>query len=130
MRSSGARYFTASRNVTPEVLPVRGASHCATSPGRWVTRPDGARIVENTLHTRYDSAANLEHFTLAYELFKDGRMVEEEREDYILRHYEPEEFALLLAAAGFADIGVTQAYGDKPPQGDDILVVFTCRKPE
>ncbi len=112
------------------VLEVLTPAARATSPGRWITRPDGARIVENTLHARYDSAANLEHFTLAYELFKGGRMVEEEREEYTLRHYEPEEFALLLAAAGFADIGVTQAYEDTPPQDDDILVVFTCRKPE
>ena len=93
--------------------------------GRWVTRPDGARIVISWLR-HYDPAARVQHGLHRYELIKDGRLLETEWEEYDQRFYEVPEFSMLLASAGFTGIQTRKAHAQAAPDETDDTVVFEC----
>ena len=96
--------------------------------GRWVTRPDGARIVISQL-SRYSAAESVLRSIHRYELIKDGRSLEEEWEELDERLYEPAEFRALLEACGFT--AVRHSSGrvlDESDDSDDSLV-FSCVRP-
>jgi hypothetical protein len=93
--------------------------------GRWVERPDGAKIVISGL-SQYNAAERVSHSLHRYELIKDGRLLETEWEELDLRYYEAGEVCSLLQAAGFASIQYYQAYGRGVPDDSDESLVFEC----
>jgi len=96
--------------------------------GRWVERPDGAKIVISWLG-HYDVATRISHSIHRFELVKDARLLETEFEDFDLRYYEPEEFAQLLENTGFRAVRTWKAHEFRPPEDADEAIVFECVKP-
>jgi SAM-dependent methyltransferase len=98
--------------------------------GRWVERPDGARLILSWL-SQYSGAANITTSVHRYELVKDGQLLAQEYEDFRVRTYEPAEFRGLLERAGFERIEAFQPYErvvmSAPERAEDALV-FSCRK--
>jgi SAM-dependent methyltransferase len=96
--------------------------------GRWVERPDGAKLIISWL-SQYSGAHNVTSSVHRYELVKDGQLVASEYEEFRVRSYEPEEFRRLLQLAGFTEIAALKPYTDEPADEGDDAFVFTCRKP-
>lgn len=95
--------------------------------GRWVTRPDGAKIVISTL-SKYDAATQISHNLHRYELIKDGQLLETEWEELDLRFYTFDEFNALLVGAGFSAIQCFQPYTLQALAGAADTFVFECKK--
>jgi hypothetical protein len=95
--------------------------------GRWVQRPDGARIVISQL-SHFDPAERISHSVHRYELIRDGRLLETEWEDFDLRLYEAGEFSGLLESAGFTDIRMHGGYDLKPLEAADDTIIYECRR--
>lgn len=91
----------------------------------WV-RPDGARIVLTATVVKHEG--NVSESIGKYELFKDGRLLETELDDFPIRFYEPDEFCRLLTTAGFDSVRVTKAYTDEPPSPDEWLLSFRAKR--
>ena len=96
--------------------------------GRWVTRPDGAKIVISWLGN-FNAQQRISHDLHRYELIKDGQLLETEWEEFDLRFYEIGEFSRLLENAGFTAIKTLKAYADDAPGDKDDTIVFECVKP-
>ena len=93
--------------------------------GRWVTRPDGARIIISWL-TRYDAATSIASSIHRYDLIEDGQLVASEFEELELRQYDLDEIRVLLAATGFSHVRVLKTWSDAPPGDADEDVVIEC----
>lgn len=96
--------------------------------GRWVERPDGARIVISWI-SRHEPGGRVSRSLYRYELIEDGRLLETELEDFDLRSYEPAEFRALLGTAGFTVVREFSAPEDIAYDGADGSLVFECVKP-
>jgi SAM-dependent methyltransferase len=96
--------------------------------GRWVERPDGAKLILSWL-SQYSGAANITHSLHRYELVKDGQLLATELEDFRVRSYAPEEFRALLEGAGFEGIQALKPYEDTPADESDDAIVFRCHTP-
>lgn len=103
-------------------------SHSWPWGGRWVERPDGAKIVLSWLG-RYSAEEHVSYSIGRYELVKNGRLLETEFEDFNLRFYAPDEFQAMLEAAGFTAIRAWKAYRFEPPEETEESLVFECLKP-
>lgn len=68
--------------------------------GRWVQRPDGARIVISGIE-RLDESERVSYGMNRYDLVKGGRLLETEYEELDLRFYAEDEFLALLSKARF-----------------------------
>ena len=66
---------------------------------------------------------------MRYELFKNGRLVETELEDFAVRYYERDDFRRLLDTAGFVGIRAARPHDDAELGGEDNAVVFECSRP-
>lgn len=114
------------------VLEVdRAAFETSTSwpwGGRWLKRPDGALIVMSWLG-QYAASERISYSIHRYELVIEGRVVETEIEEFNLRAYEPQEFQVLLEAAGFVDVKPLKAFEQRAPDADDEGLVFECQRP-
>jgi SAM-dependent methyltransferase len=95
--------------------------------GRWVERPDGAKLILSWL-TQYSGSANVTTSLHRYELVKDGQSLAVEHDDFCVRSYESEEFRCLLSRAGFIDIQALKPYERVPADGSDEAIVFLARK--
>jgi hypothetical protein len=95
--------------------------------GRWVDRPDGARIVFSWL-VQYSGAPDITTSLHRYELLEGGKLVATEFEELRVRSYAPEVFRSLLEAAGFRDIEALKPYERSPADESDDAVVFSARK--
>jgi ubiquinone/menaquinone biosynthesis C-methylase UbiE len=95
--------------------------------GRWVERPDGAKIVLSSL-SHYDAKDHLMHSINRYDLIKNGQLFETEFEDFNLRYYDLIEFDQLLEAAGFQDRKALKLYTFSAADETDRSVVFECSK--
>ncbi|HEX5322590.1 MAG TPA: hypothetical protein VFW40_02310, partial [Capsulimonadaceae bacterium] len=95
--------------------------------GTWVERPDGARILLSSLDRACDDP-RVSHGLGRYELIKDGKLLETEFEDFILRRYEPGEIIGLLQEAGFVDIRAYGGYHREPPADSDSSVIVECKR--
>jgi SAM-dependent methyltransferase len=93
--------------------------------GRWVTRPDGARIIISWL-TRYDAATSITSSIHRYDLIQDGRLLATEFEEFDLRQYDLDEIRGLLAATEFKQVRVLKTWRDAPPDDADEDVVIEC----
>jgi ubiquinone/menaquinone biosynthesis C-methylase UbiE len=96
--------------------------------GRWVERPDGAKIICSWLG-HYKEAERVSYSLGRYELVKDGQLLATEFEDFNLRFYDPEEFRTLLETAGFTAIHTFKAYASCAPEETDESILFECAKP-
>jgi SAM-dependent methyltransferase len=95
--------------------------------GRWVERPDGAKLILSWL-SQYSGSANVTNSVHRYELVKDGQVLAVEYDDFRVRSYESEEFGRLLAHAGFVDIEGLKPYERGPADVSDEAIVFCARK--
>lgn len=99
--------------------------------GRWVTRPsDGAKIMISWLG-RYDAVTSITYNIHRYELFKDGRLLATEIEEFDLRQYSAAELVGLLEEAGFSQIRMFTPYEERRAVCESTAdeVVIECRKP-
>ncbi len=95
--------------------------------GRWVERPDGAKLILSWL-SQYSGAPNISQSLHRYELVKNGQLLEVEYEDFRVRCYDKDEFAALLSAAGFSDIHALRPYEGCPADDSDEAFVFSARR--
>jgi hypothetical protein len=109
------------------LLPAEPASSGGWG-GRWVERPDGAKLILSWL-TQYSGSANVTTSIHRYELVKDGRLLASEYDDFRVRSYESAEFFQLLERAGFEGIEMLKPYERAPADDRDEAIVFHCRKP-
>ncbi len=96
--------------------------------GRWVERPDGAKILLSWLDS-YDEEKQVTRSVNRYELIKDGQLLQTEYEDFNLIYYDPGGFSDTLQASGFGKIKMWRAYGFEPPAEADESIVFECSRP-
>jgi len=100
--------------------------------GRWVTRPDGAKIVFSWL-SQYVAPTGISSSLHRYDLLKEGRLLAQEFEEFELKLYEPAEFRELLARAGFTEIQALTPYSlepvDEHSAGDaEEGMIFICSR--
>jgi SAM-dependent methyltransferase len=100
--------------------------------GRWVTRPDGAKIVLSWL-SQYVAPTGISSALHRYDLLKEGRLLAQELEDFELKLYELAEFHELLARAGFSQIQALTPYSLEPVDerssaGTEDGVIFVCSR--
>ncbi|HEY7089446.1 MAG TPA: class I SAM-dependent methyltransferase, partial [Tepidisphaeraceae bacterium] len=93
--------------------------------GRWVRRPDGAKIVISWLG-HYDATTSISRNVHRYELIKDGRLVATEFEDFDLRCYALAELQDLLERAGFRCERILKTYDVRPPDETDEDCIIEC----
>jgi len=100
--------------------------------GRWVTRPDGAKIVLSWL-SQYVAPSGISSTLHRYELLKEGRLWAREFEDFELKLYELSAFRELLTRAGFSQIQALTPYSLEPVDeqscdGEEDGVIFVCSR--
>ncbi|HVY30858.1 MAG TPA: class I SAM-dependent methyltransferase [Polyangiaceae bacterium] len=95
--------------------------------GRWVERPDGAKLIISWL-SQYSGAANITSSVHRYELVKDGALVASEYDDFKVRSYASAEFRSLLETAGFARIRELKPYEFVAADDGDEAIVFCATK--
>jgi SAM-dependent methyltransferase len=114
----------------------RDRSRCSelsgTWGGRWVTRPDGAKIVLSWLG-QYVAPTGISSSLHRYDLLKEGRLVAQEFEDFELKLYELAEFRDLLTRAGFGQIQALTPYSLEPIDDASSAdaedgVIFVCSR--
>ena len=100
--------------------------------GRWVTRPDGAKIVLSWL-SQYVAPTGISSSIHRYDAVKDGRLMAQEVEDFELKLYELSAFRELLTRAGFSQIQALTPYSLEPVDeqscdGEEDGVIFVCSR--
>ena len=100
--------------------------------GRWVTRPDGAKLVLSWL-SQYVAPSGISSAVHRYDLLKEGRLLAQEFEDFELKLYELSEFRELLRRAGFTQIQALTPYSLEPVDerssaGAEDGVIFVCSR--
>lgn len=113
--------------VEAEKLVPQPPASSGTWGGRWVDRPDGARLILSWL-TQYSGAPNVTSAVHRYELVKNGQLVASEYDSFDVRSYESAEFRGLLAAAGFSEIRELKPYEHAPADEGDEAIVFWATK--
>jgi SAM-dependent methyltransferase len=93
--------------------------------GRWITRPDGAKIIISWLGS-YDARTSISKSVNRYDLIKDGRLLETEFEDFDLRRYDLAELCALLEAAGFGPARTFKTFDFAPPPETEDEVIVEC----
>ncbi len=97
--------------------------------GRWVDKPDGAKIVMNVL-SRYDAASKIETGLFRYELWEKNAISRTEVEEFQVRHYAAAEIELLLKQHGLKVVGKWQAepYARIAPGDGAAVIMYECVK--
>lgn len=97
--------------------------------GRWVTKPDGSKIVINIL-SRFDPTTRVETGLFRYELWEKNRISQIEVEDFHVRHYEPLEIEKLLKQHNLRIIGKWQVepYSRIEASDDAPVIMYECIK--
>ena len=81
------------------------------------------RCLENT---SFDFDLQVQDVRLRFEVVLAGEVIEREESEQRLRWYTQEEFARLLAEAGFNDIRAVDGYTWQPARGDSASFVFVA----
>lgn len=97
--------------------------------GRCVNKPDGSKIVLNTL-SQFDSTTRIETVLCRYELWEENVISCTEVEDFRLKLYEPLEIELLLEQYGLKIVGKWQAepYSNKKADESSAVILYECVK--
>lgn len=106
----------------------REPSQSGTWGGRWIERPDGAKILLSWL-TQYSGVEAISRSVHRYELVQDGKLLDTEFEDFDLKFYEARDFESELERAGFTHIEQWKPYEFRPADDADEAIVFGCSKP-
>lgn len=116
--------------------PSKPSELSGTWGGRWVTRPDGAKIIFSWLSS-YTAPSGIVSAVHRYELVKDGRLLAAEYEDFELKLYELSELRQLMQAAGFTQIQMHTPYTLEPvaadgagAHGEEDGVIVSARRSE
>jgi SAM-dependent methyltransferase len=96
--------------------------------GRWVQRPDGAKILVNWLN-QPGPEPKVNSSLLRYELIKEGKILETEVEDFPLRFFEDQEMRQLLAEAGFSGIKRWKPFQFEEAGPEEGILLFEAVKP-
>lgn len=111
------------------LVPNKPSEFSGDWGGRWLTRPDGAKLLFSWL-PRYTASSGVMSAIHRYELVAGGRLLQQEFEDFELKLYELSEFRGLLRAAGFSQVEMLSAYSleavderSEPEDEEGILVV-------
>lgn len=123
----GGTFLVEAELLQPTVLESSGVWG-----GRWVERPDGAKLILSWL-SQYSGAPNVSSSVHRYELVKDGKLLAVEYDDFRVRSYAAAEFHGLLRNSGFAsdEIETFQPYeraAARAAEAGDEALVFCCRK--
>jgi 2-polyprenyl-3-methyl-5-hydroxy-6-metoxy-1,4-benzoquinol methylase len=92
-------------------------------------REDGAKIVMNAFTQSFDSETSVLRSIHRYELYKDGKLLESELEDFRLKLYTKESITKLLEQCGFVNIQAFQPYTNLPPFENSQEMVIECKRP-
>ena len=98
-----------------------------TWEGRWLERRDGSKIIQSWLR-QYSGVEGIARYIHRYELVSEGRLIETEFEDFVVKHYELAEFSTLLEKAGFSNIHCFRPYENVPPDESDEGLLFECTR--
>lgn len=111
-----------------ETLKAKGESQ-GIWKGKWVNKPDGSKIVINTL-SQFDSTTQIETVLCRYELWEENVISCTEVEDFRLRLYEPLEMELLLEQYGLKIVGKWQAepYSNIKADESSAVILYECVK--
>jgi len=88
----------------------------------------GAQLIADE-RTAYDDGGRTQHWMLRYTVKRPGKDDEVFFREHRLRHYAHDEFAGLLAAAGFERIAVRRGYTEPESSDPDDNLVFSARRP-
>lgn len=92
-------------------------------------RSDGAKIVLSSFYDSYDERKKVATSINRYELFKDGKLIETELEEFNIHYFDIEEFENILKSIGFKDIKTFSLYEREEPTSKQSGVIFECSKP-
>lgn len=120
--SPGGTFVVEVERLQPEPTTTRG-----TWGGRWLERPDGAKLVISWL-SQHSASEAITRSLHRYELIRNGELLATEFEDFELRFHDPAAFTARLTQAGFVDIRAFKPYTDQAPDDSDDGVVFVARK--
>lgn len=97
--------------------------------GRWISRPDGSKIVINIL-SRFNPITRVETGLFRYELWEENKISRTEVEDFHVRHYEPSEIEKLIKLHNLKIVGKWQAdpYSRTNASHDTPLILYECIK--
>lgn len=97
--------------------------------GRWVTRPDGSKIVINTF-SKFDAVSAVETILCRYELWEGNTISRTEVEEICLKLYEPKEMDTLLTQHKLKIVGKWQAepHSKQVAKADDAVILYECIK--
>jgi SAM-dependent methyltransferase len=93
--------------------------------------PDPDAAVQAFVYVAYDhdEIAQIADGRARLELYRDGLLTEQRSERRLRRWVYPAEMRLLLQAAGFEDIRITDTFGDEAEMIEDELVYWATRPP-
>jgi SAM-dependent methyltransferase len=100
-------------------------------PGEWrlrrvAIRPEDDAVVRCLENTSFDFDLQVQDVRLRFEVVLAGKVIEREESAQRLRWYTQEEFAGLLAEAGFNDVRVVDGYTWRPARGDSTSFLFVA----
>ncbi len=78
---------------------------------------------------QYDPETGVVSGEGVYELRVSGKRLALERNAWVHRRWDPEQFAGHVEAAGFVDLKVTKAFSDQAVDGSETVVSFVARRP-
>lgn len=97
-------------------------------PGERRVGTDGAEYALRTRLVALDPLEQLLTYEMRAWMWRDGRLVAEERHELRMTVYFTRELELMLERAGFGEIELQAGYTGAPPSADDDFVVFVARR--
>ena len=91
-------------------------------------RADGAKIYFTKFADSYDENTNVMRSIHKYELFKDGKLLDSELEDFRVKLFYKESLFQLLEECGFTNIKMYKLYEKVEPENDAMEIVIECEK--
>jgi SAM-dependent methyltransferase len=95
--------------------------------GNWVTRSDGAKIVQSYM-AHFDPSSSIQTSMHRYELWEKNKIVETQVEEFYLRLYTMQAIESLLPLHGFQVINKFQPYTTTQPDEKADAVLYECVK--
>ncbi|HEV2362623.1 MAG TPA: class I SAM-dependent methyltransferase [Caulobacteraceae bacterium] len=106
-----------------DVQPVSNLAARGEDLRSW-TAASGDLLTVDGKTTRRDWLGQRLERRVVYERWREGTLIESQIEPMALRYWGVEEMRLLLAARGFAEIGVSGGYERRAPRDGDAMITF------
>lgn len=134
VRAALAAFRRALRPGGELLLPIDALADDDAQIDHWRERrravlPEDGSTVTVFERSQYDRATGLLDWHLRWEVERPQRPREVFHRHHRLRRYRPDEFAALLAGAGFEAIAVRRGYTDPPSSDPAENHVFSARRP-